>query len=266
MSKKDNKSNKKNKSDTKKGSKGGIIIVILAAAIAGITAFAACVYQRKIQLADRMAENYTVRGVDVSYYQGEIEWPVLADGISFVYMKATEGSGHKDIRFEENLEGACETDLAVGAYHFFSFESSGKTQAENYIEVVGRWDGMLAPAVDVEYYSGSYDITDVESIRNELQLMLDELEAYYGCKPVIYTTMSAYRALIQGEFTEYPLWIRNVYYQPILLGENWVFWQYNDRGIMEGYSGEEKYIDLDVFGGSTDNLENYRIYFENIEE
>ena len=252
----------KSKNNRKKGGKGGIVIVILAVAVAGITALAACVYQRKIQLADRMAENYSVRGVDVSYYQGEIEWPVLADGISFVYMKATEGSGHKDIRFEENLEGALKTDLAVGAYHFFSFESSGKTQAENYIEVVGRWDGMLAPAVDVEYYSGSYDITDVDGIRNELQLMLDELEAYYGCKPVIYTTMSAYRALIQGEFTEYPLWIRNVYYQPFALGNNWIFWQYNDRGIMDGYSGEEKFIDLDVFSGNMNALENYRLYNE----
>ena len=148
----------------------------------------------------------------------------------------------------------------MGAYHFFSFESSGKTQADHYIEVVGRWDGMLVPAVDVEYYSSYEGVIDAEAIREELQLLLDELEAYYGCKPVIYTTMTAYKTLIQGEFTEYPLWIRNIYYHPLFSGRNWVFWQYSDKGMLDGYSGEEKYIDLDVFRGDELDLESHRIY------
>ncbi len=240
--------------------RAGLRLVILAVLIAVLAAFAAGVYQGRIRLALKMAERYTVKGVDVSYYQGDIDWQILANGLSFVYMKATEGSGHQDIRFEENLEGALETDLAVGAYHFFSFESSGKTQADHYIEVVGRWDGMMAPAVDVEYYSSYDGVADVEAIREELQILLDELEAYYGCKPVIYTTMTAYRTLIQGEFTQYPLWIRNIYYQPLFGGHDWVFWQYSDKGILEGYSGEERYIDLDVFRGNREELENYRIY------
>ena len=255
-----------NKERVKKKNRTGIWIVIIAVAVAALAAFFTCVYQRKIELAEKMAEKFTVKGVDISYYQGNIDWSVLSEGLSFVYMKATEGSGHKDIRFEENLAGARETELAVGAYHFFSFESSGKTQAQNYINVVGKWDGMLVPAVDVEYYSGAYDASfeelDKEEIRTQLQSLLDELEAYYGCKPVIYTTMTAYRNLLCGEFEEYPLWIRNVYYQPVLSGRNWSFWQYNDKGILEGYSGEEKYIDLDVFRGTLEDLETYRIYFE----
>ncbi|MDE6531452.1 MAG: glycoside hydrolase family 25 [Lachnospiraceae bacterium] len=247
----------------KKGSKKhkvGMWLVVLSVLIAAFAAFAAGVYQGRIKLALKMAERYNVKGVDISYYQGDVDWQVLENGLSFVYMKATEGSSHQDIRFEENLAGALETDLAVGAYHFFSFESSGKTQAEHYIEVVGKWDGMLVPAVDVEYYSSYEDVIDVEAIREELQLLLDELEAYYGCKPVIYTTMTAYQTVIKGEFTEYPLWIRNIYYHPIFGGRNWVFWQYSDKGMLEGYSGEEKYIDLDVFRGDEQELENYRIY------
>lgn len=105
----------------------GLRLVILAVLAAALAAFAAGVYQGRIKLALKMAERYDVKGVDISYYQGDIDWQVLADGLSFVYMKATEGSSHQDIRFEENLEGALETGLAVGAYHFFSFESSGKT-------------------------------------------------------------------------------------------------------------------------------------------
>lgn len=258
-----------NKDIKKKGSKKhkvGLQLVLLSVLIAALAAFAAGVYQGRIKLALKMAERYNVKGVDISYYQGDVDWQVLENGLSFVYMKATEGSSHQDIRFEENLAGALETGLAVGAYHFFSFESSGKTQAEHYIEVVGRWDGMLVPAVDVEYYSSYEGVVDVEAIREELQLLLDELEAYYGCKPVIYTTMTAYKTLIQGEFTEYPLWIRNIYYHPIFGGRNWVFWQYSDKGMLEGYSGEERYIDLDVFRGDEQELENYRIYDSSEEE
>lgn len=234
--------------------------MLLAVMIAALAAFAAGVYQGRIKLALKMAERYSVKGVDISYYQGNVDWPVLADDLSFVYMKATEGSSHQDIRFEENLAGALETGLAVGAYHFFSFESSGKTQADHYIEVVGSWDGMLVPAVDVEYYSSYDGSVDVDALRSELQLLLDELEAYYGCKPVIYTTMTAYRTLIRGEFTQYPLWIRNIYYRPLFGGRKWSFWQYSDKGELEGYSGEERYIDLDVFRGNEQELEDYRIY------
>lgn len=251
---------KENKKKKVKKHKSGLWLVILAVLVAAFAAFAAGVYQGRIRLAPKMAERYDVKGVDISYYQGDIDWQVLENGLSFVYMKATEGSGHQDIRFEENLEGALNTDLAVGAYHFFSFESSGKTQADHYIDVVGAWEGMLVPVVDVEYYSSYDGAFDEEAIREELQLLLDELEAYYGRKPVIYTTMTAYRTLIQGKFTQYPLWIRNIYYQPILGGRNWVFWQYSDRGMLEGYSGEERFIDLDVFRGDRQELEDYRIY------
>lgn len=240
--------------------RAGLLLVFLSVLTAMLAAFAAGVYQGKIKLAPKMADRYSVKGVDISYYQGDVDWPVLADDLSFVYMKATEGSSHQDIRFEENLAGALETGLAVGAYHFFSFESSGKTQAEHYIEVVGSWDGMLVPAVDVEYYSSYEGSIDADAIRSDLQLLLDELEAYYGCKPVIYTTMTAYRTLIRGEFTEYPLWIRNIYYQPLFGGGKWVFWQYSDKGELEGYSGEERFIDLDAFRGNEKDLEDYRIY------
>lgn len=53
------------------------------------------------------ADAYEVRGVDVSHYQGEIDWTVLAgNGIDFVFLKATEGSTYVDETFAENLKGA----------------------------------------------------------------------------------------------------------------------------------------------------------------
>ena len=71
-------------------------------------------------------EQYPIRGVDVSHYQGDIDWEVLSrQDIRFAYIKATEGSSHTDERFRENWDHAADTELKVGAYHFFSFDRTG---------------------------------------------------------------------------------------------------------------------------------------------
>lgn len=87
------------------------------------------------------SEPYPVRGVDVSSYQLEIDWEGLEDeGYKFAFIKATEGSSLVDDRFEYNWDEANDTSIRAGAYHFLSYDSSGKSQAENYIETVDkRW-------------------------------------------------------------------------------------------------------------------------------
>ncbi|MBF1041028.1 MAG: glycoside hydrolase family 25, partial [Lachnospiraceae bacterium] len=112
--------------------------------------------KRHLSLAEGMALCYRWKGMDVSHYQGEIDWKHLkAQGISFAYIKATEGSGLSDAYFAQNFENAEKNGVVTGAYHFFSFDSDAKTQAQNYIRAVGDLSGHLIPAIDVEYY-GSY--------------------------------------------------------------------------------------------------------------
>ena len=83
------------------------------------------------------ADKYPVKGVDVSSYQGEINWEILSEqNISFAFIKATEGSSLVDKNFAYNFEEAKKTSIAVGAYHFFSYDSKGETQAENFINTV----------------------------------------------------------------------------------------------------------------------------------
>ena len=79
-------------------------------------------------------QDYPVRGVDLSYYQGNIDWDVLASqGVDFCFIKATEGIDHNDSQFAQNWETAQSAQIYVGAYHFFRFEDSGRAQAENFI-------------------------------------------------------------------------------------------------------------------------------------
>ena len=201
-------------------------------------------------------ERYPVRGVDVSHYQGKIDWETLsAQGISFAYIKATEGSFSTDERFSENWSGAGKTGLRIGAYHFFSFETAGKTQAENFIGTVDALSGMLPPAADVEPYGKFRKLTP--GVLDELSVWLSEVEAHYGIRPVIYTT-AGFCGAVREAFPEHDIWIRSVYGKPS--GKTgWTFWQYSDRVKKDGYCGDEKFIDMNVFAGTEEEFRNYGI-------
>ena len=221
------------------------------------------VWNGVILLNGAAAERYEIRGVDVSSYQGEIDWDVLSSqNISFVFIKATEGSSFVDKNFDANFSGAQKTELAVGAYHFFSYDSSGQTQAENFIKTVTPFDGMLPPVIDLEFYGEKEtNPPDRASVEQQLKTMLAVLETHYGQKPILYATEKSYELYLSNDYREYDIWIRNVITNPKMSdGRAWMFWQYSNRGRINGYNGEEEYIDLNVFNGSA---EEYNLYLQN---
>lgn len=234
-----------------------VAVAIIAAAVLVGAIFVLLVLKQKIHLNNPSDAQYPVKGIDVSSYQGEIDWEVLSkENISFAYIKATEGSSFIDSNFAYNYEEANKTDLRVGAYHFFSFDSEGRTQADNYISVVEAKENMLPPVVDFEFYGDkAKNPPDVSTTEKELMVLLETLEDYYKVKPVIYATERTYRDYLKGNFDDYDIWIRNVYFRP--LHGNWKFWQYSCTGELKGYIGKEKYVDLNVFNGSRKEFETY---------
>lgn len=214
------------------------------------------IINKKIKITPILASKFEVTGVDVSHYQGTIDWVKMAEqNLDFAFIKATEGSSHIDECFYDNWQEAGKTGLCIGAYHFFSFDSDGETQAQLYIDTVGNLNGKMAPVVDVEFYGDKEsNPPPKDEVVKQLGNMLSALEACYQVKPVIYTTYKAYNSYIKGEFEEYPLWIRNVYYQPFITGNKWTFWQYTDTAVLDGYKGAEKYIDMNVFRGTREEL------------
>ena len=225
---------------------------------AAVLAAGTLILRGDIKINPMLAQNYEVHGVDVSHYQGTIDWATLSQqNLDFAMIKATEGSTHIDDRFVENWQAAEQTHLYLGAYHFFSFDSEGDKQAASYIETVGNLDGKLAPVVEVEYYGNkrSNPPARAEVVQN-LGALLDALEQHYQIKPIIYTTFTVYNEYIRGEFEDYPLWVRSIYCPPaVLFGNKWSFWQYMDTAMLDGYTGDEKYIDLNVFRGTVEELE-----------
>jgi len=159
--------------------------------------------------------------------------------------------------FTYNWEHARQTNLKIGAYHFFSFQSSGATQAQHFIDTVSYQSRTLYPVVDVELY-GRYASKPAskEKVLASLTEYLTILEAYYKVKPIIYTTMKTYRLYFSDSFKDYPLWIRNVYFKPdFLIHRSWTLWQYSDHELLDGYSGSEPFIDLNVFSGDQNDLD-----------
>ncbi len=191
-------------------------------------------------------------GVDVSSYQTDVDFEKLAEqGVKFAYIKATEGDSHKDPSFKEKWAAVEGTEVLSGAYHYFSYGVSGVKQAENYIETVGDLGGRLIPAVDMELTTEEvYNPPEKEAVVRGLKAFMALIEEKYQVKPMIYSRQDYYEKYLADDFASYPRWVTNVYL-PIWIesGDGWVVWQYNDKGILEGYGGE-KYIDFNAVNSS----------------
>lgn len=229
----------------------------------------ALVYNGVILLNNPSEAEYPVRGVDVSSYQGDIEWQILSSqNIDFAFIKATEGSSFVDPYFIYNYSEAQKCSISVGAYHFFSYDSKGLSQAKNFIDTVVPFEGMLPPVIDLEFYGDKEKNPQSRNeVRHELKDMLFALEEHYGLKPIIYATEKSYDFYLSGEYEEYDIWIRNVISKPNLSDDReWIFWQFTNREKFHGYKGKEKYIDVNVFNGSKEEFLLYpRFCFDSCE-
>ena len=237
------------------------VLLTALAAMLVVLAVVSVLIERGVLWPNRLvAARYEVRGIDVSSYQGDIDWPTIArQDVAFAYVKATEGSSFVDGRFETNLRGAREAGLLVGAYHFFSFESSGRAQAAHVLATVPDDEDLLPVAIDVESY-GSFHARppDATAVRTELSALVETLRTH-GTEPVIYATQSAYDRYVAGGFPGTPIWIRSVYVPPSMSdGRAWTFWQYSHRDRLDGYDGDEAFVDMNVFHGDLDELRALR--------
>lgn len=201
---------------------------------------------------DLLSGFYSVKGLDISHHQGEINWEKLQyEGYKFVFMKATECNDFVDKRFEENWENAKKYGLITGAYHFFSITSSGEEQANNFLKVVPKEGGTLPPVIDIEIPTD----LNTDDIIYELKNILDILEEHYEITPILYVTYDTYYAYVEGKLTGYPIWIRDVYKHPdIKIGNeklDWTFWQYCNRGHVKGI---DTFVDKNVYKGDLDEL------------
>jgi GH25 family lysozyme M1 (1,4-beta-N-acetylmuramidase) len=204
----------------------------------------------------------TVRGLDVSGYQGNVDWPAVASaGASFAYVKATEGITYTSSYFSQQYNGSVNAGLIRGAYHFARPDTSGgAAQADYFVDHGGGWraDGRTLPgALDIEYAPKGdtcYGLSRGAMI-DWITAFSTRYRARAGRTPAIYSTTDWWSRCTgnYGGFAgTHPLWIANYSGTPTPLPQGWstyTIWQYADSGTFPG--------DQNTFNGTRDDLRTF---------
>jgi lysozyme len=193
--------------------------------------------------------DYDVHGIDVSRYQGDINWrQVAASDVGFAFIKATEGGDVADPMFAANWMGAAAAGIPRGAYHFWYHCRTGAEQAAWFIRHAPRETGALPPVLDIEWtLSRNCPVRpSPDSVRAEAAAFLAIVGQHYGRRPLIYTTVDFWEDNQMWRLGDYEFWLRSVAGHPhgAYDGHHWTFWQYTGTGLVRGIDGE---VDLNAF-------------------
>ena len=205
-----------------------------------------------------MPYGYQVHGIDVSHYQGEIDWNMLKQTrsarfpVRFIFMKSTEGGDFADNTFQANFDSARAHGFIRGAYHFYNPKTDPVKQADFFINTVKLEKGDLPPVLDIEKKG-----KDTKKLQNDLKIWLRKVEAHYGVKPIIYASYKfKTKYLTDSVFNAYPYWIAHYYVDSVRYEGNWKFWQHTDVGTLPGISEQ---VDLNIYNGSLASLDSLLI-------
>ena len=235
-----------------------LTIVALAASLPAVSAGEAMA--RAPRLADRAphdgvarAHTMPVQGIDVSNWQGDIDWAkVRAAGTQFAFIKATEGGDFLDPKFRQNWYGAKRAGIPRGAYHMLYWCRTAKEQALWFVRNVPSDADALPPVLDLEWnhHSRSCPQNAPPGVAlKKIKIILEVMESHMGKRPIIYTDVAFHRDVLEGELKGYNFWLRSVAAEPheIYRSRPWLFWQFTTTGHVPGIKVP---VDRNVFNGS----------------
>jgi len=203
------------------------------------------------------------RGIDVSHWQGEIDWiRVGGAGLNFAFAKATEGVTFSDATYPLNRSGAATVGMRFGAYHFArpvgasdaAVAASGIAQADYFLAFAQPHRGDVLPALDLEKSGG----LSAAKLTAWTQAWLGEVVARLGVKPLVYVSPNFWKTAVGDTplvaAAGHRLWIANWTKAslPILPGAGWgglgwTFWQWTD---CQHVAGILHCVDGDRFNGA----------------
>lgn len=198
-------------------------------------------------------ENVSHKGVDVSKYQGKIDWAkVAADDVEYAFIRLgirgyTEGAIQEDENFEDNIKGALDNDLQVGVYFFTQATSveEAEEEAQFVLDAIEPYDVRYPVVLDVEAVANSNartrDLTKEE--RTQYCIAFCEMIKNAGYKPMIYGNLKTFMMMLDLEQLEdYDKWFA-LYDEQVYYPYAFKVWQYTDSGKVDGIEGE---VDLNI--------------------
>jgi GH25 family lysozyme M1 (1,4-beta-N-acetylmuramidase) len=198
-----------------------------------------------------------VPGIDVSKWQGEVDWAAVASTpVRFVIMRATRGNAYDDPRYSEYLAEASANGLVVGAYHRAKVGVAGgdaKDEADHFVDVAQNAAGDVLPVLDIEDANG----LNVARLTDWVRAWLTRVHGRTGVRPMIYSSPYFWRTHL-GDTTwfadhGYPLWIAHWGVPKPSIpaggwgGRGWTVWQRTSTGRVSGIATD---VDRDLFNGS----------------
>jgi lysozyme len=206
------------------------------------------------------AHRHPIHGIDVSKWQGEIDWfEVKRAGTAFAFIKATEGGDHLDERFRLNWEGARRAGVPRGAYHFVFWCRSAEEQATWFRQNVPADRDALPPVLDVEWNGHSKTCPrkiDPDLARAKIDIMLKAMQEHTGKKPIIYTDIPFHAEVLEGRYKDYRFWLRSVAAEPQerYTDRPWKIWQFTTTGRVPGIAGP---VDRNAWFGNRKEWNQY---------
>lgn len=207
---------------------------------------------RNLELMHRHKDK--IFGIDISQYQGAIAWDKVLTinnefPIDFIFIRASMGENGKDKRFEYNWKKVKEKNKLRGAYHYFRPNENSIKQANNFIKMVKLEAGDFPPVLDIEEIPRNQSM---DSLKAGLKRWLFHVEKHFKVKPVLYSGDKYFADFLEEEFDEYTLWIANYNFWVEQPKKHWNFWQFSEKGSVEGIKGP---VDLNLFNGKIEELE-----------
>lgn len=195
-------------------------------------------------------------GVDVSSYQGEIDWQKVAGaGVRFAVIRAgyrgyTEGVLHEDAYFRQNMEGALDAGLEVGVYFFSQAlnEREAREEAAFLLDLIQDYEITYPVVFDWEQQSAETSRTRETDGETQTRCAIAFCRAVEraGYLPMVYFNPSkGYTELELAQLLDWPFWLAHYTEDWSATGFRYDFamWQYTSDGQVDGITGK---VDLDL--------------------
>ena len=197
-------------------------------------------------------------GIDVSHYQGRVNWAEVARDkqVTFVILKATEGNSFVDETYQYNIRECKRHNIPVGSYHFYRANVDPEAQYQNMMRNINPSMQDILPVIDVELTNG----VSPELFINRLEALCEMVTKAYGARPIIYTGRNFFAKYFNTpRFRHYKFWIAAyTTSQPELAGgQDYIFWQFTDKSRVSGIRGG---VDMSrfVFGHTIEDIKYHK--------
>lgn len=183
-----------------------------------------------------------LKGIDVSQWQGNIDWQkVKGAGVQFAMLRAGYGRNNLDTKFHRNAQGAAAVGIPVGLY-WFSYALNvemARKEAQYAVELAKKYKITWPIAYDLEYDTVSYasknGVTITKSMATQMAIAFCEEIKRLGYIPMVYTNLDYLNRYFDRSKLPYDLWYAQ--YASTASVADKEIWQYSSKGSVPGISG-----------------------------